>query len=756
MKKILWLYVIAFAAILLGTPLPAKAQGGFTTVTGTITDLSGLAYSCGTISAQLITAGGAAPTLNGGGFTTVSAPVQLGCPTIPSSGAPGSFVMRLADSGVISPSNTTWRFTINMINEQPPLGTGPQTFTYTSAINCSTNTPAPCTNNAMDISSLLAAIAPSLSSGNLNSLNTTGVTLSQTCGKAVAPCIQIPPSGGCITGAVTNGTGLVTFTGAFPSPTPIVGEVAWVTQENGAGPGECIGSNGDGTLWGATNICGGTGSGQITITAVNPGASVTLSQNCSTQNGTNAWLFYGPNIFAQMNAACKPNGPGGVIQIAQGFYILDNSGNGTTRSCGDGNNHGGFVVGAGLAQSTAIDFNPAAFTSLNTPPWYNHGADTGTVIVGAIANIIVRGDWTKLGLPHGTPIYGGCGSHDFKLEGYNFGDAALSESFYGASGVAAQGAGINQGNCVFRDFTLYTGNRGITGINGRLNIINGVMRCQSACFNAYGGAANNGILNIQGGYYEAAGTGGSGTPNTFNFPEVAQSPSGDQLWIASAEVCNTGSAAAVSDQESAGEVRLVNVKLNSSPSCTPGTNTTAVSIASGVTLRMSSTSLLATGTGNTVNNPSGATVIDNCGNTASGGAGYTGTGAYGGPCYTLGPAPAASNIVLGGNGSTTGYGSSSLSAFVTSPVDSRRHFTFTITLAGTLTIALETITYTFPAPFDVAPGTCRASVVGGTQFAAAPYSFLTTTAPTTTSVVFTQQTAAGTAGNTEIIAVDCN
>ena len=159
---------VAFAVILLSSSIPAEAQGGFTTVTGTIKDPSGITWACGTISAQLITAGGAAPTLNGGGFTTQTSPVQLGCPTIPGSGASGSFVMRLADSGVISPSNTTWRFTVGTTGTPPPLGTGPQSFSYTTAINCSTNTPTTCTSNQLDISTPISALAPAIGAGGVS------------------------------------------------------------------------------------------------------------------------------------------------------------------------------------------------------------------------------------------------------------------------------------------------------------------------------------------------------------------------------------------------------------------------------------------------------------------------------------------------------------------------------------------------------------------------------------------------------------
>jgi len=177
MRKILLLLGIFFMCA-----LTARGQGGFTTVTGTITGpIDGIVWSCATISAQLITAGGVAPTLNGGGFTTSTSPVSLGCPG--SNGlAPGSFSIRLADSGVISPSTTTWQFTVNMApGIAPPAGTGPQSFTYTTAINCSTNTPSVCTANSMSISAQLSALAPRLSNAAGGGGITQVATLPGTC-----------------------------------------------------------------------------------------------------------------------------------------------------------------------------------------------------------------------------------------------------------------------------------------------------------------------------------------------------------------------------------------------------------------------------------------------------------------------------------------------------------------------------------------------------------------------------------------------
>jgi hypothetical protein len=212
------LWLVLFAFLLSSFAPPAQAQGGFTTVTGTITGATdGLVWSCGTISAQLITAGGAAPTLNGQGFSTSTSPVALGCPTTNALPA-GSFSIRLADSGVIVPSNTTWQFTVSMApGIAPPGGTGPQSFTYTTAINCSTNTPSTCTANSPSISSQLSALAPKLSNAGSGSASfpvTTAVAVN---------------SGGSITvntgGSIgAAGTGTITATnGVGGGAAPVMG-----------------------------------------------------------------------------------------------------------------------------------------------------------------------------------------------------------------------------------------------------------------------------------------------------------------------------------------------------------------------------------------------------------------------------------------------------------------------------------------------------------------------------------------------------
>jgi hypothetical protein len=145
--------------LLLLPAFTAFGQGGFTTVSGVIVDPSGIPWAGGTISAQLITQGGTAPTLNGQPFTSTTTSGILG-PT-------GNFTMRLGDSGLIVPSTTTWQFTISIApGVLPPFGKGPQSFTVTTAINCGTNTPAVCASNAMTITAALTPVpALAFSSG---------------------------------------------------------------------------------------------------------------------------------------------------------------------------------------------------------------------------------------------------------------------------------------------------------------------------------------------------------------------------------------------------------------------------------------------------------------------------------------------------------------------------------------------------------------------------------------------------------------
>lgn len=156
------LFLIASLAIFFMGPSFANAQG-ITTVTATIVDPNGIPWAGATVQAQLLPTG-ITPTLpppcNGQNVTRCTVSAYL----VATVSALGTFSMNLADNGVLTPGGTTWQFTLSTPGAGAPLGTGPQLFTVTTAINCGTNTPATCTAGAMNISAALGPV-PALGFG---------------------------------------------------------------------------------------------------------------------------------------------------------------------------------------------------------------------------------------------------------------------------------------------------------------------------------------------------------------------------------------------------------------------------------------------------------------------------------------------------------------------------------------------------------------------------------------------------------------
>lgn len=107
-----------------------------TAVTGQIKDVNGLAYSFAKVSASLNGCAPAGCTVIVGGI-----PVQIQGQQNANTDVNGNFAMNLfcntAGGGcsVISPSGTTWTFTINENGTPPPVGTGPQTCSTTPSIS---------------------------------------------------------------------------------------------------------------------------------------------------------------------------------------------------------------------------------------------------------------------------------------------------------------------------------------------------------------------------------------------------------------------------------------------------------------------------------------------------------------------------------------------------------------------------------------------------------------------------------------------
>jgi hypothetical protein len=173
MKNRLLLSILALAILFMG-PVFTNAQG-ITTVTATIVDPNGIPWAGATVQATLLP-NGVTPRLPPPCNGQNASPCFVGAYLVGSVSSLGTFSMNLPDNGVLLPSGTTWQFTVSTNGAPAPLGTGPQLFTVTTAINCGTNTPATCTAGVINISAALGPV-PALSFGGAaNSVSLTPST----------------------------------------------------------------------------------------------------------------------------------------------------------------------------------------------------------------------------------------------------------------------------------------------------------------------------------------------------------------------------------------------------------------------------------------------------------------------------------------------------------------------------------------------------------------------------------------------------
>jgi hypothetical protein len=129
---------------------PAARAQDITSVTGTVTDPRGYAYSGGQVRFTLYPPGVQSPYV-----TDTKSPVQMTYGPVGMS-ATGSFQMDLPANNAITPSGTEWSITVcsqgGAANVQPPVGSGSQCFTITASIS----------GTSQDVSTALDAAAPVL------------------------------------------------------------------------------------------------------------------------------------------------------------------------------------------------------------------------------------------------------------------------------------------------------------------------------------------------------------------------------------------------------------------------------------------------------------------------------------------------------------------------------------------------------------------------------------------------------------------
>jgi hypothetical protein len=188
---------LLFVVFLFGAS-PAFAQ--FTTVTATVTDPNGIPYAGGTMSAVLVPGASGGYTLGGQPYSGRVGPVTLD--------GNGKFTANFGDVTLITPGSPQWQITIdsNQGGIEPPLGTGPQTFTFTSTGTTISG------SSVVNISASLNALAPKLTNfvaggGTIGSCGTVDAIAYYSAATTLT----------CDSTFTTNATGILTLTATVPA-----------------------------------------------------------------------------------------------------------------------------------------------------------------------------------------------------------------------------------------------------------------------------------------------------------------------------------------------------------------------------------------------------------------------------------------------------------------------------------------------------------------------------------------------------------
>lgn len=175
---------LALAGAFLFVP-SCRAQ--FTTVNATVTDPNGIPYVGAVMNAILVPGSSGGYTLSGKPYSGRIGPVTLD--------SAGSFSQNFGDVTLITPSGAQWAITIDSAAGTigPPLGTGPQSFTFTSSGTTISG------SSPVSLSASLTAAAKNLTNINV-SATLQKLTVIGPCGGSVSQfafptCVHITVAG---------------------------------------------------------------------------------------------------------------------------------------------------------------------------------------------------------------------------------------------------------------------------------------------------------------------------------------------------------------------------------------------------------------------------------------------------------------------------------------------------------------------------------------------------------------------------------
>lgn len=337
-----FLCALVLAGAFLFTPA-ASAQ--FTTVTATVKDPNGIPYAGAVMNAILVPSTGGGYTLSGNPYSGRIGPVTLD--------STGKFTVNFGDVTLISPGSPQWQITIDSAAAtiQGPLGTGPQSFTYTSTGTTISG------SSPVSLTTAMNALAPALTnitigSGTVTSVAATSpivVTPSPIVGTGTISCPTCNTSGlgGTISAshltyasgantvadvagsAVTGGTGAIALTAGADTTTDLTLNSHSATQSATTldVSNQSTGGAGTGTLAAGAALFEGRGLG-----AFNPGSSSTVvaiqQESSATANDaliiTNKQALSSSSRTSTLQMFVPDNGIG---TISGGNAVGDGSGN---------------------------------------------------------------------------------------------------------------------------------------------------------------------------------------------------------------------------------------------------------------------------------------------------------------------------------------------------------------------------------------------------------------------------------------------
>jgi hypothetical protein len=380
-----------FLASCLLLPAPSFAQ--FTTVTATVQDPNGIPYAGAILNAVLVPGASGGYTLSGSPYAGRIGPVTLD--------SAGKFTVNFGDVTLITPGSPQWQITIDSASATiaGPLGTGPQSFTFTSTGTTISG------SSPVSLTTALNAIAPKLTNfitggtGTVtsiaatspvvvtpNPITATGTISCPTCStsSSTVPINQVVSATGAITPIAIAGNPL-----EFDCSNSTPGTFCYIFNESSASTA--------GRLMEITTL-NGSAAQALTVTSGAAGPAGTNAPNAvgiTTSNGGAAGAsqngFKGGGAFWTVGAGSAggaTTGTGG----AGGDWIFGGGDGGAAggTSANAGGNGGVFNVGLGVGgngNATGNGGNAGVFNLNTAGTGGNGGATSGTGGAGADINI---------------------------------------------------------------------------------------------------------------------------------------------------------------------------------------------------------------------------------------------------------------------------------------------------------------------------------------------------------------------------------